>query len=82
MDYPQRPSTQYQEGWSTDSEYKILNIFPISALMGTPRTLDFSKADTILFLVQDPHSAELQSKRSLSLVWHYLPVLSWLPNNK
>lgn len=51
MDYPQRPSTQYQEGWSTDSEYKILNIFPISALTGTPRTLDFSKADTILFLV-------------------------------
>lgn len=82
MDYPQRPSTQYQEGWSTDSEYKILNIFPISALTGTPRTLDFSKADTILFLVQDPHSAELQSKRSLSLVWHHLPVLSWLPNNK
>ena len=51
MDYPQRPSTQYQEGWSTDSEYKILNIFPILALTGTPRTIDYSKADTILFLV-------------------------------
>lgn len=80
MDYPQRPSTQYQ-GWSTDSEHKIFNIFPIPALTGTPGTIDFSKADT-LSLVQDPHSAEFQSKRSLSLVWHHLPVLSWLPNNK
>lgn len=82
MDCPQRPSFQYQKGWSIDSQYKILKIFPISTLVEAPRALENSMTDSILFLLQDPHLTKLQSKGSLFLVWHHLPVLSWLPSNK
>ena len=82
MDCLQRPSFQDQKGWSIDLEYKNLNIFLMFTLMDAPRTWRVAKTDSILFLLQEPHSAKLQSRRSLSFVWNPLPVLSWLPSNK
>ena len=61
------------KGQPIDSERRLLNVFPIAALREAPRTLKGSMTESILFPLQSPHSARLQSKRSSSLVRHHLP---------
>lgn len=67
----QKPSFQYQKGWPIESVYRI---WEISTLTEAPRILEGFVTD--YFILSAGSMLNKITKKSLSLVWHYLPILS------